>query len=1073
MHKSVINSGAGKQRQFTRWGQLLLVLSLALGAPLLSHASDVVTTHKDENGWRLKVNGEDFFVKGMVWGYTPRNENYTYNLWGESDEFIRKVLDYDFGLMKAAGVNAIRSFATIPPKWVTYVYREHGIMTVINPLMGRYGYTIAGKWVPFTNYSDPLTREILLRDTVAIFETYADVPGVLMFALGNESNYGLSWASFEIENLPEGERFTAKARYLYSLYNEIIVAGKKVAPNKPFSIVNGDIQYIDLIAELCPDLDVLGSNVYRGRSFTSLWQEVDEKLDLPVVFYEFGADAFNASEFREDQVNQAHFLRDQWREMYNKAWGNGEEGNAIGAFIFEWRDEWWKYLQVEELDIHNTNASWSNQAYLYDWAEGQNNMNEEWWGITALGTPNADGVYTARPRMAYDVMSQVWSIDPYAWKKSAFNQEIDSIDMNVAQLQGEVRQLKEEVGEKKKILHFTGGTLRAEYLVKGTEQDLDERGENGVIFSDGEMAFLDFAFEPSAKIEGQFTLNLLGNVANKEPLEIAYGRRGLPVVVQTEPAADAEFQFDTTDQLDDRERIEFYDFSATYKADLFDLELFSHVPRYHWGYKGDFFGLMWEATDLGGMDIWNAKAPQGIEIAGKKGWMKGLNVVFGPEVYWGANPKVMLKYTNRFGRFDYTFMHSEDIARRDEATGATGATARQSRATTLSAETQLTSKIKLEFGGIMAATEKVNDSYTRLVSGDIVRDEIDLEDTLGFRAKLSFPVGNAAGYLTANHAGLVADAGLRLREHGTRLPYSGLGAQREYSAGLLWPIGNLWIYPRVLYRDALVDPNPGLESSIDSSAGVIIPGLSPRNREDDPFAILGNRDTRAAELFITYDPTGATPFYQWDNDFREDAKFAFNLGLNYTEYPTATDSYQFFFEPTGANAAFGVGLPKEDVYEASSRMVYNAGTNAKYILNLHAGFQQSTGTPFAGDNTMPDNPQDGTRRFYIARGKAILGKKHIFEGYFKKNAWGPYDFHRQFNITYPEQYKLDYSILLDSKRNEGTSTKVGVKTLFRTFDENSPQGLDEGRDGTNAHTWQTLFYFLYNFGGTPPPMARD
>ena len=42
----------------------------------------------------------------------------------------------------------------IPPKWVEYIYREHGIMSVINPLMGRYGYNVGGKWVPFTDYSD-------------------------------------------------------------------------------------------------------------------------------------------------------------------------------------------------------------------------------------------------------------------------------------------------------------------------------------------------------------------------------------------------------------------------------------------------------------------------------------------------------------------------------------------------------------------------------------------------------------------------------------------------------------------------------------------------------------------------------------------------------------------------------------------------------------------------------------------------------------------------------------------------------------------------------------------------------
>jgi hypothetical protein len=268
----------------------VLALSIVLLGSYISsaNAADVVTTYKDDNGWKLQVNGQDHYIKGVVWG-----------------DFISKVLDYEFTLMKAAGINTIRSFSFVPPKWVTYVYREYGIMTAINPLMGRYGYNIGGKWVPFTDYSDPLTRATLKADMLKIVNEYKDVPGVIMFAFGNESNYGLSWSGFEIENLPEGEQNTEKARYLYSLFNEVIKEGKAIAPTKPFTIVNGDIQYIDLIAELCPDLDLLGSNVYRGESFTSLWKDVDEKLDLPVVFFEFGSDAFNAREYREDQLSQA------------------------------------------------------------------------------------------------------------------------------------------------------------------------------------------------------------------------------------------------------------------------------------------------------------------------------------------------------------------------------------------------------------------------------------------------------------------------------------------------------------------------------------------------------------------------------------------------------------------------------------------------------------------------------------------------------------------------------------------------------------------------------------------------
>lgn len=450
----------------------MLTVALFLCLPLAGQAvaADVVTTHKDESGWKLQVNGEDYYVKGVVWGYSPRNQNYTYNLWGESDDFIRKVLDYEFGLMKAAGINTIRTFGMIPPEWVTYIFKEHGIRTVINPLMGRYGYNVGGEWIPNVDYSDELTRSTLKTDMLEYVNQYKNIPGVLMFAFGNESNYGLSWSSFEIENLPEGEQNTAKARYLYSLFNEVIKSGKTIAPHLPFSIVNGDIQYIDLIAELVPDLDVLGSNVYRGTSFTSLWADVDKKLDLPVLFFEFGSDAFNAREFTEDQVSQAMILRDQWKEMYNKAAGNGEEGNSVGGFVFEWRDEWWKYLQTENLDRQDTNASWSNQGYMFDWAEGKNNMNEEWFGITALGMPNSDGVYTARPRAAYDVLSAIWHMDPYLFKKSAYNQAIDNFNMDYYALKGEVRQLKSESNETKTKLQFTGGRVSAEMLLKATDR---------------------------------------------------------------------------------------------------------------------------------------------------------------------------------------------------------------------------------------------------------------------------------------------------------------------------------------------------------------------------------------------------------------------------------------------------------------------------------------------------------------------------------------------------------------------------------------------------------------------------
>jgi hypothetical protein len=56
-------------------------------------------------------------------------------------------------------------------------------------------------------------------------------------------------------------------------------------------------------------MDMLGVNAYRGPSFTTLWSDVEKKLGLPVLFFEFGSDAFNALRFEEDQRSQALLLK--------------------------------------------------------------------------------------------------------------------------------------------------------------------------------------------------------------------------------------------------------------------------------------------------------------------------------------------------------------------------------------------------------------------------------------------------------------------------------------------------------------------------------------------------------------------------------------------------------------------------------------------------------------------------------------------------------------------------------------------------------------------------------------------
>ncbi len=213
---------------------LLALLGSAHAAPP-SDGPQKVTVVKDGEGWRLQVDGEDTFLFGVNWDYVPIGTNYSYSFWKQSDAFIEGELRKEMALLRGMGINTIRQYDDIPPRWVAWIYREYGIYTLINPLVGRYGANIDGRWIPNTNYADARTREVLIEETVNSVARYKDTPGVIGYMLGNEANYGLVWDSFEIQALPVGDRDAAKARALYSLYGEITDKLHQVDPHRPVS----------------------------------------------------------------------------------------------------------------------------------------------------------------------------------------------------------------------------------------------------------------------------------------------------------------------------------------------------------------------------------------------------------------------------------------------------------------------------------------------------------------------------------------------------------------------------------------------------------------------------------------------------------------------------------------------------------------------------------------------------------------------------------------------------------------------------------------------------------------------
>ena len=560
------------------------------------------------------------------------------------------------------GVNTIRQYTGVPAKWIKYIYENYGIYTVLNHSFGRYGLTIKGKWEANTDYSNPSVKELLLKETKEMVEEYKDTPGLLMFLLGNENNYGLFWRGAETEDIPlEDRKSTLAANFMYKLFNEAAVAMKSIDASHPVSICNGDLLFLDIIAKECTDVDVMGINIYRGLSFGDAFDRVKKEYGKPVMLTEFGSDAFNAIGNAEDQESQAKYLLSNWKEIYANAAGMGKAGNSLGGFTFQFSDGWWKYGQTTNLSDHDVNASWSNGGYQFDFKNGENNMNEEWFGICAKGFTDERGLYQLYPRAAYYVLKEAHQFNPYKAEAKAQLNLIDNIQIADATLKARADKAALKAEDKGKLYlsdmqanfstFSTGGSL----ISTPKEADPANPGYPNQLGFDHMQSFnIGITAKPAPNMTANVQFNVLGNVAENPIDEVFYENRGRRITVNT-PNGPV--------QINSNNRIQLYRASYNWDAKLFKLTGFYRTGHYHWGYEGDFFGLYPEANYGPNIDLYNGEAPFGFEIEGKKA-IKGLKLAFGPELWWGANPAVLLKYSRKIAKFDITGMFHEDLTQR-------------------------------------------------------------------------------------------------------------------------------------------------------------------------------------------------------------------------------------------------------------------------------------------------------------------------------------------------------------------------------------------------------------------------
>jgi hypothetical protein len=1036
--------------------------------------ADQVKVVQNEEGSKLVVNGQDFMINGMNWDYIPIGKNTVdAEFWKKSDDVIKAGLDTEMSLLKNMGVNVIRQYTGVPARWIKYIYEKYGIYTMLNHSFGRYGLTLDGVWTPVTIYSEERTQKFLMTEVENLVRDYKNTPGLLMYLLGNENNYGLFWQGAETEDFPDDEeekKFIgeSRGRPMYKLMNEAAVLMKSMDTSHPVAICNGDVLFIDIIAEECKDIDIYGTNTYRGVSFGDMFQVVKEKLNKPLMFTEFGADAFNAIENAEDQKSQAYYMVGNWKEIYENAAGLGKAGNSIGGFTFQFSDGWWKYGfdDRENADIHDNNASWANGGYAIDLAPGENNMNEEWFGICAKGQTNERGLYDLYPRAAYYALKEAHKLNPYdeGMTLDFVDNYFDNINLMDALLKarGDKAAL---IGEQSNLLRVsklearfttfnTGGNL----ITTPQNADPDETVyPNQLGFDHMQSYFVGVEGNPAPNMRANVNVNILGNVARNPIDEIFYENRGRPVVVNTDEGEVV---------LSDVNRVQIYNASYEWKTKEFDIRGFYRTGHYHWGYEGDFFGLYPEANYGPNLDIYNGEI-SGFEVDGKR-VLNGFKAAFGPQLWWGANPAVLLKYGRKIGKFDVTGIFHEDIDNFGTIVSSLAVPMPRTRRATLYVAREF-GDLGIELGGIWGG-QPLNGREFQISEDNpaydpdnpdaapkyiVYTDEVNTQDNWGAKAKITLSKGKFNWYAQGAVQGLVAGGGFDQTQTftGWRLKDSGSGNQTNLLTGFTYNIGNVQIAPNFLWQKPIVGPMPN---------DVQGPGRL-RNILDDPFVVRANRETVAGEILFTIDPTPGTWMYQWDNDRAEDAKLAASFGFVFRHHPTTMDA-AIGFLGNRTLFAFPNSVPARDLWETHARIVSKINPDLGMIANIYFGNDQARGS----DDRLIERIGGDIRLIY---------KKLKIQHMWKINDWGPFDYHRDFNLTFPVQLMLDISTSLGKPDwFILPSTQVGIRGTWRSLNEfsnrYSPNNAAEFATQPiispvgfgNGNEWEIRTYIHINIG---------
>lgn len=369
----------------------------------------------NNDDWQLLVEDKPYIIKGITYAPTKIGQSPddgTIKNWmeedlndngkidGPFDAFVDKnknnVQDTDepaigdFKLMSDMGVNTIRLYhhpLKVNKELMRDMYSAYGIRVIMGDFLGKYAIGSGATWNPGTDYNNQEHKKNMIASVTKMVNEFKDEPYILFWLLGNENVYGYACNAHE-----QPEAF-------FKFANEVAKIIKSIDPEHPVAICSGDILFLDKFGKNALDIDIFGTNAYRGDyGFGAFWRQVKEQAGKPAFITEFGCPAYaQGKSLDESEELQAQYHLGSWEDIANNmAFGN-EAGNALGGVVFEWVDEWWK---AYEPAIHDTKGLWAGP-----FPDGY--MHEEWLGVVSQGDGKLSP-FLRQLRKAYYTYQKKW-----------------------------------------------------------------------------------------------------------------------------------------------------------------------------------------------------------------------------------------------------------------------------------------------------------------------------------------------------------------------------------------------------------------------------------------------------------------------------------------------------------------------------------------------------------------------------------------------------------------------------------------------------------------------------------------